>query len=212
MTKIYKFQGDIDSVALSKLESFKEIGVDTEATGLKIPHFDKLSLIQLSGKNDEAYIIQPNRKNYDCPNLVKLFENIKILFVFHYARFDLNAIEYFLKCKINNFFCTKISSKIIRNYSANHGLKDLAQEFVGKKLDKKYSATDWNKDLMTEITDQQLEYAAADCQYLIEIKNGLNKMMKREGKTELYNNCLKFLRTRIKLDQNGYTDDIFSHH
>ena len=65
---------------------------------------------------------------------------------------------------------------------------------------------------MTEITDQQLEYAASDCRYLIEIKNGLSKMMKREGKNELYNNCLKFLRTRIKLDQNGYSDDIFSHH
>jgi len=143
--------------------------------------------------------------------LVKLFNSNNILFIFHYARFDINAIEYFLKCEIKNFWCTKISSKIIRKYTNFHGLKDLTQELVGKKLEKKLGSSDWNKDLMTEITDQQLEYAASDCKYLIEIKNGLNKMMLREGKTELYNNCLKFLKTRIKLDQNGYTEDIFTH-
>ena len=90
-------------------------------------------------------------------------------------------------------------------------LKILYSNLLEKKLDKKHGSSDWNKDLMTEITDQQLEYAAADCKYLIEIKNALNKMMIREGKTELYNNCLKFLKTRIKLDQNGYTEDIFTH-
>ena len=208
--KIYKFKTDIDSKALANLQKFKEIGVDSEAQGLRIPH-DKLSLIQLSGKRDEAFIIQPDRKNYNCPNLVKLFENNNILFVMHYARFDKKIIEYFLKCKIENFFCTKISSKIIRRYSSFHGLKDLCQEFVGKKLEKKYGSSDWNKDLLTEITDQQAEYAASDCRYLIEIKNALCKMMEREGKMEIYNECIKFLPTRIKLDLTEYNDDPFQH-
>ena len=92
--KIYKFKTDIDSKALTNLQKFKEIGVDSEAQGLRIPH-DKLSLIQLSGKRDEVFIIQPDRKNYNCPNLVKLFENSNILFVMHYARFDKKIIEYF---------------------------------------------------------------------------------------------------------------------
>ena len=82
--KIYKFKNDIDSEALAKLQKFKEIGCDTEAQGLRVPH-DKLSLIQLSGKIEEAFIIQPDRKNYDCPNLVKLFENSNILFIMHFA-------------------------------------------------------------------------------------------------------------------------------
>ena len=208
--KIYKFKTDIDSKALANLEKFKEIGLDSEAQGLRVPH-DKLSLIQLSGKSDEVYIIQPDRKNYNCPNLVKLFENKNILFVMHFARFDKKIIEYFLKCTIKNFFCTKISSKIIRRYSSFHGLKDLAAEFVGKKLEKKYGSSDWNKDLLTEITDQQLEYAAADCRYLIDIKKSLCKMMEREGKMEIYNECIKFLPTRIKLDLTEYNEDPFSH-
>ena len=208
--KIYKFKTDIDSKALANLQKFKEIGVDSEAQGLRIPH-DKLSLIQLSGKRDEVFIIQPDRKNYNCPNLVKLFENNNILFVMHYARFDKKIIEYFLKCKIKNFFCTKISSKIIRRYSSFHGLKDLCQEFVGKKLEKKYGASDWNKDLLTEITEVQAAYAANDCRYLISIKNALCKMMEREGKMEIYNECIKFLPTRIKLDLTEYNDDPFQH-
>ena len=194
--KIYKFKTDIDSKALANLQKFKEIGVDSEAQGLRIPH-DKLSLIQLSGKRDEAFIVQPDRKNYNCPNLVKLFENNNILFVMHYARFDKKIIEYFLKCKIKNFFCTKISSKIIRRYSSFHGLKDLTAEFVGKKLEKKYGSSDWNKDLLTEMTEDQTAYAGNDCRYLISIKNGLCKMMEREGKMEIYNECIKFLPTRI---------------
>ena len=208
--KIYKFKNDIDADALVNLQKFTEIGCDTEAQGLRVPH-DKLSLIQLSGKPEESYIIQPDRKNYNCPNLVKLFENNKILFIMHFARFDKKIIEYFLKCKISNFFCTKIASKIIRRYSSYHGLKDLCQEFVGKKLEKKYGSSDWNKDLMTEITNQQLEYAAADCRYLIQIKNSLTKMMKREGKMEIYNECLKFLPTLIKLDLTEHNEDIFKH-
>ena len=208
--KIYKFKNDIDFEALEKLQKFKEIGCDTEAQGLKVPH-DKLSLIQLSGKIEEAFIIQPDRKTYDCPNLVKLFENSNILFIMHFARFDKKIIEYFLKCKITNFFCTKISSKIIRRYSSFHGLKDLCQEFVGKKIEKKYGSSDWNKDLMTEITDQQLEYAATDCKYLIQIKNALTKMMKRENKMEIYNECIRFLPTLIKLDLTEHNENIFNH-
>ena len=208
--KIYKFKTDIDSKTLANLEKFKEIGLDTEAQGLRVPH-DKLSLIQLSGKSDEAYIIQPDRTKYNCPNLVKLFENKNILFVMHFARFDKKIIEYFLKCTIKNFFCTKISSKIIRRYSSFHGLKDLTAEFVGKKLEKKYGASDWNKDLLTEITEEQATYAANDSRYLISIKNALCKMMEREGKMEIYNECIKFLPTRIKLDLTVYNDDPFQH-
>ena len=172
--KIYKFKTDIDSKALTNLQKFKEIGLDSEAQGLRVPH-DKLSLIQLSGKSDEAYIIQPDRTKYNCPNLVKLFENKNILFVMHFARFDKKIIEYFLKCTIKNFFCTKISSKIIRRYSSFHGLKDLTAEFVGKKLEKKYGASDWNKDLLTEKIQLQTLHKVSVVRDLLEVFNQFSK-------------------------------------
>ena len=39
----------------------------------------------------------------------------------------------------------------------------------------------------------------------------LNKMLVRENRLELYKDCINFLKTRIKLDQSGFSEDIFSH-
>ena len=78
MTKIFKYQDDIDANALKELEKHSSLAIDTEGSGLQIPHRDKLSLVQFSTGNNDAYIIQPNRKNYKAPNIVKILENQKI--------------------------------------------------------------------------------------------------------------------------------------
>ena len=89
-------------------------------------------------------------------------------------------------------------------------MKDLAQEFCGKKLDKRLGSSDWNKKL-NELTDAQLQYCSNDVIYLHKIKDELHKMLIRENRLELYENSIKFLNTRIKLDQSGFTEDIFQH-
>ncbi len=210
MTKIYKFQDDISTDALKELESHKELSLDTEGTGLMIPHRDSLSLVQFSTGNNDAYIIAPNRKNYKAPNIVKILENTKITKIGHYLRYDVSGLEYFLKCNIQNIFDTKIASRLCRTYSQNHGLKDLVLEFCGKKLDKRLSSSDWNKKL-DELTDAQLQYCSNDVIYLHKIRDALHKMLVRENRLELYENCIQFLKTRIKLDQSGFTEDIFQH-
>ena len=210
MTKIYKFQDDISTDALKELEKHSKLAIDTEGSGLKIPHRDKLSLVQFSTGNNDAYIIQPNRKSYKAPNIVKILENSKITKIGHYLRYDVSGLEYFLKCEVKNIFDTKIGSKLVRTYSANHGLKDLVQEFCGKKLDKKLGSSDWNKNL-NELTDAQLQYCSNDVIYLHKIKDELYKMLVREKRLELFESSIKFLKTRIKLDQSGFTEDIFQH-
>ena len=210
MTKIYKFQDDISTDALNELQKCSSLAVDTEGSGLQIPHRDKLSLIQFSTGKDDAYIIQPNRKNYKAPNIVKILENSKITKIGHYLRYDVSGLEYFLKCNVKNIWDTKIASRLCRTYSQNHGLKDLVQEFCGKKLDKRLGSSDWNKNL-DELTDAQLQYCSNDVIYLHKIKDELHKMLVRENRIELYENCIHFLKTRIKLDQSGFADDIFQH-
>ena len=208
MVKIHRLKGDITPKIAS---SFKgSIAIDTEATGLKIPERDKLSLIQICGEDDEVYIIQPNRNNYKAPNLVSLLENEKILKIGHFLRFDKNALEYFLKCKMKNIFDTKIASKVVRTYTDQHGLKNLVFEFCNKNLDKRQGSSDWNKDL-DELTDKQLEYAAGDVIYLHKIKAQLEKMLVREKRMDLFKRCISFLDTRIELDQSGFKFDIFEH-
>ena len=206
--KIHKIQGDISS---ETAKSFKDsIALDTEATGLLIPERDKLSLVQICGEGGDVYIIQPDRTNYKMPNLVSVLENDKIQKIGHFLRFDKNALEYFLKCKIKNIFCTKIASKICRTYTDSHWLKNLVQEFCNKKLDKNQGSSDWNKNI-NDLNDKQLEYAANDVIYLHKIKNELEKMLIREERMDIYKRCIEFLDTRIELDQKGFKFSIFEH-
>jgi ribonuclease D len=206
--KIHKIQEDISSEVA---KSFKDsIAIDTEATGLLIPERDKLSLVQICSEGGDVYIIQPNRKNYKMPNLVSVLENEKIQKIGHFLRFDKSALEYFLKCKMKNIFCTKIASKICRTYTDAHGLKSLVQEFCNKKLDKNQGSSDWNKDI-NDLNDKQLEYAANDVIYLHKIKSELEKMLIREDRQIIYKKCIEFLDTRIELDQKGFKFSIFEH-
>tara|TARA_B100000212_G_C27167334_1_gene444505 strand:+ start:80 stop:703 length:624 start_codon:yes stop_codon:yes gene_type:complete len=206
--KIIKFKGDITTEIAN---SFKNsIAIDTEATGLQIPERDKLSLIQICDENKNVYIIQPNKENFKAPNLVSVLENEKILKIGHFLRFDKNALEYFLKCKIKNIFDTKIASKIVRTYTDSHGLKNLVLEFCNKSIDKRQGSSDWNKDI-DELSDKQLEYAANDVIFLHRIKNELEKMLIREKRIDIFKRCISFLDTRVELDQNGFKFDIFEH-
>ena len=206
--KITKFKEDITSIVAN---SFKNsIAIDTEATGLQIPERDKLSLIQICDESGNVFIIQPNKTNFKAPNLVSVLENDKILKIGHFLRFDKNALEFFLKCKIKNIFDTKIASKCVRTYTDQHGLKNLVFEFCNKSLDKRQGSSDWNKDI-NEMSDKQLEYAANDVIYLHKIKAQLEKMLIREKRFDLYKRCINFLDTRVELDQTGFKFDIFEH-
>ena len=206
--KIIKIKEDITSEIAN---SFKNsIAIDTEATGLQIPERDKLSLIQICDEKENVYIIQPNKKTYKAPNLVSVLQNDKILKIGHFLRFDKNALEFFLKCKMENIFDTKIASKIVRTYTDAHGLKNLVQEFCNKSLDKRQGSSDWNKDI-DDLSDKQLEYAANDVIYLHKIKLELEKMLIREKRMDIFKKCLVFLDTRVALDQSGFKFDIFEH-
>ena len=206
--KIIKIKEDITSEIAN---SFKNsIAIDTEATGLQIPERDKLSLIQICDEKENVYIIQPKKKTYKAPNLVSVLENDKILKIGHFLRFDKSALEFFLKCKMKNIFDTKIASKIVRTYTDAHGLKNLVQEFCNKSLDKRQGSSDWNKDI-NDLTEKQLEYAANDVIYLHKIKIELEKMLKRENRMDLFKNCIRFLDTRVELDQSGFKFDIYEH-
>ena len=184
-----------------------EIAIDTEAMGLE-PKRDPLTLVQISTGNNDCHIIQLNRKKYRANNLVKILEDEKINKIFHYARFDVAALQYFLKVNVKNIYCTKIASKIARTYTDKHGLKDLVKEIIGIDLNKQMQSSDLGAEKLTE---KQLKYAASDVIYLHKLKDELNKILIRENRITLLENCLKFIKTRVDLDLSDYKNDIFSH-
>ena len=183
-----------------------KIAVDGEFMGLNVRR-DPLCLIQLSSGNSDAHIVQLDRENYKAPNLVKILNDENITKIFHYARADMAHIKYYLKTETKNILDTKIASKLARSYSDNHSLKTLIKEFANVDISKQFQSSDFGG----ELTPAQLKYCANDVIYLHKIHDGLVKILERERRINLYNDCLKFLNTRVELDLALFRDDIWSH-
>ena len=182
------------------------IAVDGEFMGLDVKR-DPLCLIQISSGNSDAHIIQLDRKNYNAPNLIKLLSDKDITKIFHYGRADIAHIKYYLKTETNNVLDTKIASKLARSYSDSHSLKTLIKEFINIDVSKQFQSSDFGGTL----SEAQLKYCANDVLYLHKIHEALNKILIRENRIDLYNDCIKFLTTRVNLDLASFKDDIWSH-
>ena len=194
------------------------IAIDSETMGLNILR-DRLCLVQISAGDGDAHLVQFEKQHlvkegfdggkYDAPNLKKILTDKKILKLFHFARFDVAALQHYLQIDIENIYCTKIASRLTRTYSDAHGLKAICEELLGIELSKKQQTSDWGN---SEITQKQMEYAASDVLHLHNLKLKLDKMLHRENRTEIFEACVKFLPTRAKLDLQGFVGlDIFSH-
>jgi len=189
----------------TSLKNATTIAIDGEFSGLN-PLTDKLHLLQLCDGSDMVHFVRFNGK-YNAPHLKSLLENEKIKKIFHFGRADLGFLKQHLSINVRNIFDTKIASKICRKFTSNHGLKDLSKDLIGIKLDKEMQTSDWGKE---EYTKEQIQYAANDVLYLHKIKEELEKILKRENKNEIAEECFKFLETRTTLDLNGL-GDIFEH-
>ena len=182
------------------------IAVDGEFMGLDVKR-DPLCLIQISSGNSDAHIVQLDRSNYNAPNLNKILLDQSITKIFHYGRADMAHIKYYLKVETKNILDTKIASKLARSYSDSHSLKTLIKEFINIDVSKQFQSSDFGGELSTA----QLKYCANDVIYLHKIHEELEKILIREKRMNLYNDCLKFLKTRVDLDLGLFKDDIWSH-
>ena len=182
------------------------IAIDGEFMGLNFSR-DPLCLLQISSGNMDAHIVQLNRETYKAPNLIKLLNNKNITKIFHYARADLTFIKHYLKIEISNIQDTKIKSRLARSYSDKHGLKDLIKEFINIDVSKQLQSSDFGGKL----TLAQQKYCANDVIYLHKINEELNKILIREKRMKLYEDCIKFINTRVNLDLASFKDDIWSH-
>ena len=190
----------------SDIELGNIVAIDGEFMGLDVKR-DPLCLIQISSGKTDAHIVQLDRKKFNAPNLVKLFSNKDITKIFHYGRADMAHIKYYLKVDVRNILDTKLASKLARSYSDSHSLKTLIKEFCNIDVSKQFQSSDFGG----ELSQAQLKYCANDVIYLHKIHEELNKILVRENRINLYENCLKFLKTRVDLDLASFKEDIWSH-
>jgi ribonuclease D len=194
---------------LPDLSRYKDsVAIDTETMGLH-PHRDRLCVVQMSNGDGSADVIQIPKDHTDAPNLKALLANPDITKIFHFARFDLAALYNAFGVMPQPVYCTKIASRLTRTYTDRHGLKDLVREVLNIDLSKQQQSSDWGAPGLSEA---QLAYAASDVLHLHGLRERLDTMLAREGRTELAKACFEFLPTRAKLDLDGWdTEDIFAH-
>ena len=184
------------------------VAIDCETMGLN-PHRDRLCVVQLSGGDGNAHLVQVTKGQTSAPNLERLLRDPEVLKLFHFGRFDIAAMYNAFGALAEPVYCTKIASKLIRTYTDRHGLKYLLQELLGVDISKQQQTSDWGADALTEA---QLEYAASDVLYLHRLRKELDKRLAREGRTDMAQACFEFLPTRARLDLAGWPEiDIFAH-
>ena len=152
-------------------------------------------------------ILLLDKESYNAPNLKKLLTDKNINKIFHFARADMLFIKKYLEVDVENINCSKIASKLARTFSDKHGLKDLIKEFIGIDVSKQLQTSDFGG----ELSEKQLKYCANDVIYLHKIFEGLEKILIREKRIDLYKSTIKFISTRVDLDLASFKDDIWSH-
>lgn len=186
----------------------RAVAIDTETMGLD-PHRDRLCVVQLSPGDGTVDVVQIPQGSRDAPNLKRLLADASILKIFHFARFDIAVLYQNFGVMASPLFCTKIASRLVRTYTDKHGLKDLARDLLGIDLSKQQQLSDWGAETLTE---PQLAYAASDVLHLHALKEKLESLLAREGRSDLAQACFGFLPHRARLDLAGWAaEDIFSH-
>ena len=185
------------------------VAVDTETMGLH-SHRDRLCLVQISdGRGDEQLVRFGPGSRYDAPNLKAVLADPNRLKLYHFARFDLAAIELYLKVTAAPVYCTKTASRLVRTYTDRHGLKDIVRELLGQEISKQQQSSDWGGPVLS---DAQKDYAASDVRFLHGLKAELDRRLEREGRMDLAQACFDFLPHRARLDLAGWPEvDIFAH-
>ncbi len=194
---------------LPDLSAYKgAVAIDTETMGLD-HNRDRLCVVQLSRGDGSADVVQIAAGQKKAPNIERLLADKAIVKIFHYARFDLGVLAKSFGVMAGPVYCTKIASRLARTYTDKHGLKDLTREVLGIDVSKQQQLSDWGAD---DLTDAQVSYAATDVLHLHALKEKLDAMLAREGRTELAAACFRFLPDRVRLDLAGWAaEDIFSH-
>lgn len=184
------------------------VAIDCETMGL-IPGRDRLCLVQLSGGDGNAHLVQISKGQTSAPNLERLLTDPNVLKLFHFGRFDIAAMYNAFGALTAPVYCTKIASKLVRTYTDRHGLKNLLDELLKVDISKLQQMSDWGAP---DLTEAQLTYAASDVLYLHQLKEKLDERLAREGRTDLAQAAFDFLPTRARLDLAGWPEiDIFAH-
>ncbi|MDQ2874527.1 MAG: ribonuclease D [Actinomycetota bacterium] len=193
---------DLDEAFASRFGSAGCVAWDIETSGLD-PRTDHIGTAQLHAPGLGTVIVQvgavvPQR-------LCRLLADPAVRKVFHHAMFDLRFMVAHWDAQPARIACTKIASKLLSPQLATncHSLQSLLASYLGVEISKAQRLTDW---LAPELTAAQLAYASRDVAYLIPLLGELEQRLRTENLVGMYQACLDFLPTRVRLELGDWPD------
>ena len=190
------------------------MSLDTETTGLDF-NTEKIRLVQIKAKSLSAYIFDV----FKIGSLDFLKELADRTFIIHHAPFDWKMLKAH-GVELQHYHDTRLMGALIHplpnpkdgkrdnlesvpekwlNYRFN--LQNLLKLWLGVEIPKeKHVRTGWSEDLLTE---EKLNYAATDVEYLEELFNVLEERILNSRLSEVYETFRKSLKVHIKLEFVG---------
>lgn len=198
--------GDVSADFEWAVRDSRVVAWDIETSGLDW-RLDRIATCQL---HVPAVGTQVVRMNGDTPErLRELLMSERVTKIFHHAPFDLRFMRHHWKASPHSVACTKILSKIVRPEAASkeHSLKPTLERFLGVRLDKTQQVSDW---FAPELSQEQLEYAVRDVEFLIPLLDRLMDEARVNGVADIAERTFDYIPMRIETDLRG-CGDVFAY-
>lgn len=163
-----------------QLANVKAIAVDTEFIREK-SYYSNLCLIQVASP-DHIACIDPLALEHIDPLLDILYDN-NVVKVMHAARQDLEIFYNMRGTVPAPIFDTQLAATVL-GYGEQVGYSKLVEAMLGVPLQKGYARTDWSK---RPLSTEQLQYAADDVRYLIQLYPDILEKLHQQGRDEWLN-------------------------
>ena len=194
-TLIESFQ---DLEYLDKELQLKDVlGIDTEFQRRSKEDLI-LSLLQVK-EEDETYLIDCLQIK-ESSDICNFLSSNKVTKVFHSFKEDIDAINSWSKNKVKNIFDTQIAYAFLgKEFSIAY--KDLVLNMLGVEVQKKETRSNW---MRRPLSSSQLDYAASDVEFLLEIFSLQKEMLTKGNK---YNQFIEEIDFQLDLQNKGYEDE-----
>ena len=157
----------------------KILGVDTEFIR-ESTYYPQLALIQFATKYNN-YIVDVTAIKSD--GIIKdVLTNDSIVKVLHSARQDLETIHCYFRHFPINIFDTQIAHNLTSSL-INPSYSSLVKKYFSVELKEGSWRTDW---LKRPLTDEKIEYAANDVNYLINLSHLYQEQLKELGRLDWF--------------------------
>ena len=176
------------------------VGVDTEFRRTTKDNM-RLALLQINDA-EEIYLVDTVLIDDPKDHSSFLFSD-SVTKIFHSCKEDIEAVYSWTGKKMVNLFDTQLAEAFLNGHYSI-GYQGLVEEKIGITVDKGETRSNW---IRRPLTDSQLNYAASDVDFLIELFMEQKQALTVSNKLEWHNEELDFLSSRI-FSPIAYDEDI----